>query len=434
MKNNNDYDLIVVGAGCAGPAAARKAAQLGLKTLLVEKARVPGEKNVSGTCLNAAALSDPQLHYLLSGPVEREIRSMRTYHITPERTTIFHEQPAAGILLLSVRRDHFDAWHTEQARLAGAEVRLSTSVVDIIAADGTVSGVVTDSGEHLRAKVVIDAAGVNSIVGRKAGLITRRSGTNMILYVTAAVHLGEQKVSSRFGDTIEYYLAPNCQHKTWPWIFPKREVVTLGTGGYLTAELIGEGLPSVNSYLQNLMDLPVIRERIEDGRIVSWGLHLEHDEPVEPRVASGLILSGEAGGFVAPFLGEGMPEAFFTGIYAAETAAEAIAAGDVSRRALEAAYGERIDGNLFMQAFMHVGAQNKASILSLPDEEISALIQNVILGGGFISNVIHNKWIRGAEEGDLDKVREARDFLELLLPYRQVAGDFERIYGERKRK
>ncbi len=434
MTDKNNYDLIVVGAGCAGPAAARKAGQLGLKTLLIEKARVPGEKNVSGTCLNAAALSDPDLHYLLSGPVEREIRSMRTYHITPERTTILHELPAAGILLLSVRRDHFDAWHTEQARLAGAEVRLSTSVVDIIAENGAVCGVVTDSGERLRAKVVIDAGGVNSIVGRKAGPITRRRGTDMILYVTVAVHLGEEKVSRRFGDTIEYYLAPGCQHKTWPWIFPKREVVTLGTGGYLTEELIGEGLPSVNSYMQNLMDLPVIRERIEDGRIASWGLHLEHDEPVEPRVAHGLILSGEAGGFVAPFLGEGMPEAFFTGIYAAETAARAIAAGDVSQQALGAEYNERIEANLFMQAFMHVAAQNKASILSLPDGEISAMIQNVILGGGFISNVIHNKWIRGAEEGDLDKVREARDFLELLLPYRQVAGDFERIYRERKRK
>jgi flavin-dependent dehydrogenase len=58
-----DYDVIVVGAGCAGPAAAKKAAELGLKTLLLEKAAVPGQKNVSGTCLNTAALVDPDLHY-----------------------------------------------------------------------------------------------------------------------------------------------------------------------------------------------------------------------------------------------------------------------------------------------------------------------------------------------------------------------------------
>ena len=48
------------------------------------------------------------------------------------------------------------------------------------------------------------------------------------------------------------------------------------------------------------------------------------DEAIEKRTKDGLILTGEAGGFVIPFLGEGMPEAFFTGIYAAEAAAKAI--------------------------------------------------------------------------------------------------------------
>jgi flavin-dependent dehydrogenase len=158
----------------------------------LEKARVPGEKNVSGTCLNTAALSDVDLHYLLDGPVEREIRSMRTYHVTRERTTVFHEIPASGILLLSIRRDRFDAWHTEQARRAGAEVRLATSVVDIVEEGGAIRGVVTDAGERLLSKVVIDAAGVNSIVGRRAGLIGRRTGTDMILYVTVAVRLGKK--------------------------------------------------------------------------------------------------------------------------------------------------------------------------------------------------------------------------------------------------
>jgi electron transfer flavoprotein-quinone oxidoreductase len=141
-----DYDVIVVGAGCAGPAAAKKAAELGLKTLLLEKAAVPGQKNVSGTCLNTAALVDPDLHYLMDGPVEREIREMRTYHIASDRTTVIHEIPAQGILLLSVRRDEFDAWHTEQARLAGATVQLATSVVDILESEGRLRGVITDKG------------------------------------------------------------------------------------------------------------------------------------------------------------------------------------------------------------------------------------------------------------------------------------------------
>jgi electron transfer flavoprotein-quinone oxidoreductase len=433
MSGSASYDVVVVGAGCAGPAAAREAASLGLRTILLEKARVPGTKNVSGTCLNTAALCDPDLHYLLDGPVEREIRSMRTHLVTEGRTTVIHEIPDRGILLLSIRRDRFDAWHTEQARRAGAEVRTATAVTGVIEEAGAIRGVVTDTGERLAAKVVIDAGGVNSIVGRSAGLIGRRSGTAMILYVTAAVHLGRRRIDRRFGDAIEYYLAPGCQHKVWPWVFPKRDVVTLGTGGYLTDGLINERFPTVNTYLSNFMDLPVLRPRLEGGRIVAWGLHLEYDDPMSRRTRDGLVLSGEAGGFVMPFLGEGMPESFFSGIYAARAAGRAIAAGDASEAFLRTAYEEQLDANLFLKAFHHVATRNKASILSRPDEEIAGLMQGVVMGGGFITNAVHTGWLRGADAGDLEAVREARDFLELLQPYRSIGSEFDAIYAARRR-
>jgi electron transfer flavoprotein-quinone oxidoreductase len=434
MGSEEHYDVIVVGAGCAGPAAAKRSADLGLKTLLIEKAGKPGEKNVSGTCLNAAALVDPDLHYLLEGPVEREIREMRTYHINEERTTVFHEMPAKGLLLLSIRRDDFDAWHTQQAEKAGASVKLMTSVTDIIDDGESVKGVKTDEGDSFYGKVVIDSGGVNSIVGRRAGLIKKRKGTSMILYVTVNVHLGKETIDKRFGDCIEYYLSPGIQHKTWPWIFPKRDVVTLGTGGYMDENLISEEFPSVNRYMENFLNLQVVDKKLEGGEIVAWGLHLEYDDAIDQRCKNGLILTGEAGGFVAPFLGQGMPEAFFTGIYAAQTASKAIESGDVSKENLENNFNDMIEGNVFMSAFRHVAAVNKESILSKSDAEIVEMMQNVIMGGGFITNVLHNKWMKGAEEGDIELVQEAYDFMEFIQPYRYVGADFEEIYNERRKK
>lgn len=432
--STNEYDVIVVGAGCAGPAAAKKAAELGLKTLILEKSQVPGHKNVSGTCLNGAALIDPDLHYLVEGPVEREIREMRTHHINKDRTTIFHEIPSEGILLLSVRRDHFDAWHTEQAKLAGAEVKLSTSVVDIIEEDGYVKGVITDSGEKFYSKVVIDAGGVNSIVGRKAGLIPKRTGTSMILYVTVCVKLGEDVINERFGDCIEYYLSPGIQHKTWPWIFPKKDTVTVGTGGYMDADLINDEFPNINKYMENFLNLPIVKKKLEGGEIVAWGLHLEYDEAIKQRVKNGLILTGEAGGFVIPFLGEGMVEAFFTGIYAAQSAAKAIEAGNWTEEKLSETYEELRAGNLFMQSFRYIAEVNKLTILSKTDEELTKLMQTVIIGGGFISSAIHDKWMKGVEQEDMILVQDAYDFHELIQPYMQVDTDFEDLYNERRRK
>ncbi len=426
----NEYDVIVVGAGCAGPAAAKKAAELGLKTLLLEKSRVPGEKNVSGTCLNMAALIDPDLQYIMKCPVEREIKEMCSYMVNESRTTMFKETPGQGLILLSVRRDHLDAWHTEQAKKAGAEVKLATTVMDIIEEDGAIKGVVTDSGDKYYAKVVIDAAGVNSIVGRKAGLIPKRKGTNNILYVTVNVYLGEEKVNERFGDSIYYFLAPKTQYKTWPWAFPKREVVTIGTGGYMDENLFTDEIKSVNDYMQNLLDLKPLKEKIEGGRIESWGLHLEFDETIEKRTRDGLILTGEAGGFVIPFLGEGMVESFFTGVYAAEAAAKAIEAGDLSAENLEEHYMGRYNDNVFLQGFRYVAEFNKKSILSKTDEEIIDIMQNVCIGGGFISNAIHTNWMRGADEDDMSLVQEAKDFYEFIQPYRQVGSESIDIYNK----
>ena len=71
--NERSFDIIVVGAGCAGPAAAKRAAEKGLNVLLLEKAGTPGEKNVSGTCLQSAALSDSDLHYLLADSTGRAL-------------------------------------------------------------------------------------------------------------------------------------------------------------------------------------------------------------------------------------------------------------------------------------------------------------------------------------------------------------------------
>ncbi len=433
MTKENFYDVIVVGAGCAGPAAAKKTAELGLKTLLIEKSPEPGTKTISGTCINLAGMHNEDLYYIMKGPIEREIHSMRTYHINDSRTTVFNEIPTKGVLLLSIRRDIFDTWHTEQARLAGAEVKLSTTVTDIIEENDYVCGVVTDSGEEFRCKVLIDAAGVNSIVGRNAGLIPKRSGDNMILYVTVAVELGEKIINERFSDEqggycIEYYLAPGIQYKTWPWIFPKKDTVTIGTGGYMTKDLFNDKITNVNQYMQNFLNLPIVKRKLEGGKIVSWGLHLEYDDKISQKVKNGLILTGEAGGFVIPFLGEGMSPAFATGIFAAKTAAEAINNNNFSKEKMSSMYEDMIEEDLFLQGFMHVGKINKESILKKSEEEISSIMQSVVLGGGFITNAVHTKWLDGAENGDIEEVQEALDFLEFIQPYRQIGSEFDEIY------
>ena len=85
-------------------------------------------------------------------------------------------------------------------------------------------------------------------------------------------------------------------------------------------------------------------------------------------------------------------------------------------------------------AFAYVASRNKASILSKTDEEISSMMQSMTMGGGFITSAVHTDWLAGAEEGDIEKVRGARDLVEMLQPYRSIGSDFDAIYAARKRK
>ncbi len=55
MKN---YDLIIVGAGPGGSVAAKTTAENGLKTILFERGRKPGEKNSSGCGLGPRMFRD----------------------------------------------------------------------------------------------------------------------------------------------------------------------------------------------------------------------------------------------------------------------------------------------------------------------------------------------------------------------------------------
>jgi hypothetical protein len=62
------------------------------------------------------------------------------------------------------------------------------------------------------------------------------------------------------------------------------------------------------------------------------------------------------------------------------------------------------------------------------------MIQNVVISGGFISNVIHTLWMKGAEEGNIGYAQEAYDFYELIQPYRQVGINSYEIYKETSKK
>jgi menaquinone-9 beta-reductase len=161
------FDVIIVGARCAGSPLAASLAERGLDVCVVDRARFPSEV--------------PSTHLIHPGGVARLARLGLL-----ERLLATGAPPLVGgrFLLddveltfdpslagrfeapwLCIRRSVLDPLLIEAAEEAGAQVRTSTAVTDLVLEEGAVAGVRTPAGE-IHAPLVVGADGPSSIVAR----------------------------------------------------------------------------------------------------------------------------------------------------------------------------------------------------------------------------------------------------------------------------
>jgi len=155
------YDVFVAGGAVAGPVAAKFCAMQGLKTLLVEKAKVPREKPCSG-------IQFPYFEKIIGDPIPPDRLCNNTLskvemHL-PNGKVI-----SAGFPMLNFMRDTFDEWLCCLAQDYGAEFRDGCRFKDL---DETDSGILvhleTDRGvETVEAQYVIDATGMRPVIRRR---------------------------------------------------------------------------------------------------------------------------------------------------------------------------------------------------------------------------------------------------------------------------
>jgi flavin-dependent dehydrogenase len=94
-----NYDVVVAGAGPAGSVAAKLCADKGLKTLILEMGREPGEKNCSGTTIplfnlyeDFPWLNDPEM------PITRNVYSNTHYWVFPDGERWFKTEAVGGVV------------------------------------------------------------------------------------------------------------------------------------------------------------------------------------------------------------------------------------------------------------------------------------------------------------------------------------------------
>jgi electron transfer flavoprotein-quinone oxidoreductase len=326
------YDVIVVGAGPGGAVAAKTATEKGLNTLLIERGEYPGQKSVGGEFLPISIFEE--FPWMKEGPVQRRINRWIFFLPSGDEATEMHYSRRQGYGY-TVHRPEWDRWVGGFAEAAGADLKTSTLVEGLIIDEaGCARGVLTDKGERLHAKLVIGADGVNSTTARSFGLRRRWSTKSAALCAKFTYSLPPEAIDERFSDEngaeIEILFGEEICPRGFAWIFPSEKDFCIGIGSGLDAM---KG--NIFSYLQNVTALPRVKKRVKDAKLLQYSAHLVPIYgPSEQTYGDGLLLVGDAAGFVCPFDGAGYEAAAVSGRMASEVATEALSQGDVSAKTL----------------------------------------------------------------------------------------------------
>ena len=164
------YDVVVVGARCAGSPLAALLARAGARVALLEQARFPRD-TLSSHLFQADALA-----FLDRLGLTERLRSTGAPFANRTDTRIgdvrlqvdWPRRPGDPGGITSIRRTVLDPILAAAAEEAGADVRFETKVTGLLEEDGRVAGVRTESGE-LPARLVVGADGRSSTVAPLCG-------------------------------------------------------------------------------------------------------------------------------------------------------------------------------------------------------------------------------------------------------------------------
>jgi digeranylgeranylglycerophospholipid reductase len=358
MWRQQKFDIIVVGGGPAGTTAARYAAQEGLSVLLLEKDRDIG---VPVRC--GEAVTDEGLR-IFHEPQERWIKSTikRLRLIPPSEKAIDLNLQQIGYIL---DRRVFDYDLGEYASQAGAQIVTKAYVTGLIIKNDFVSGVTgifMGQPFNVESKLVIAADGVESRVGRWAGLKTNIKMKDMESAYQKTI-TGIEVDENRFDIYVSRKWAPGG----YLWIFPKGPNIAnvgLGVSGEYSKE------KSAIRYLDEFLD-----SHFPNYSVVAQAAGgVPCARTLKTIVSNGLMLTGDAARMVNPMTGGGIVPGMRGGMLAAQTAVKAINNGDVSAKSLKP----------FQKEWHKVGGKNhdrfyriKETIYKLSDDDIDSIADAV---------------------------------------------------------
>ncbi len=350
-----EFDLVVVGAGPAGSAAALVAARAGLRVCLLERGPFPGSKNMYGGVVYPRLLDQLIPQWWEEAPVERWVTRRSTMMLTGDRSvSLDYRNPAWGVPPYNgatALRPEFDRWLADKAVEAGATLITSTVATGLIRDSERIAGVVTDREDgEVRAALTVACDGVNSFLAREAGLYPGFSAEHFTLGVKEVLELPRETIEDRFGlrddQGADIEVVGGTQGLPGGgFIYTNLDSVAVGV--VVSLEEYGKAGHRPEDLIAGFKAHPSVAPLVEGGKLLEYSAHVipEGGYRHMPRlVGDGILVAGDAAGMclAAGLWLEGVNFAMGAGVAAAETAAQAIRDGETSATGL-AGYRDRLE-------------------------------------------------------------------------------------------
>jgi flavin-dependent dehydrogenase len=331
-----DCDVIVVGGGPAGSAAAAWLVRAGHRVILFERDQFPrfhiGESLLASVNDVIGAIGAQDLVRQAGFP-QKWGATFMTADGCIERYADFGVAPGVRApQTWQVPRERFDELLLRHAASSGADVRERHRVLDVsFDDDGVTASVQGAEGGAcaVRAKAIIDASGRGSLLSRKFGL--RVDEPRLANIAVFSHYSGVPRQPGRRAGDIRIVARADLG---WFWLIPiSDELVSVGV---VLPRAVFQTLPALDhgALLERaIAETPAVA-RLLDGARREWPVRVEKDFSFGSRAYAGdrWVLVGDAGSFLDPVFSTGVAIALESGLEAAQTMAEGLAAGDLSVR------------------------------------------------------------------------------------------------------
>ncbi|MCS7150027.1 MAG: FAD-dependent oxidoreductase [Caldimicrobium sp.] len=347
------YDVVIVGGGPAGLSAGIKLVEKGFKTLLIERGRFCGAKNLFGGIIYTSSIKEivPEFPEVDNFPAERPVTEEGYFFISKDGVVkILHTKrdPKESYTAL---RAKFDAFLSDYAIKKGLDIAVKTRVLDLIWEANKVCGVIVDRPTSLEdktpasieAKVVVLAEGVNRVLTERAGLVDRTvEPSEVVLAVKEVLQLPKGEMEARLGLGENRGLAIELMGEVTlglpgtGFLYTNKNTLSFGVGIFLN-KLMDLNLKPYE-ILERAKALSYLRELFNGAETLEYGAHLIPEWGIKafPKLfGNGVLVVGDAAGLVNPLFREGTNLAIYSGLMASEAIKFAFEKGDFTEKALK---------------------------------------------------------------------------------------------------